>query len=261
MQYLLLENINKSFGEKVLFDDINLSITKGDKIALIAKNGSGKTTLLKVIAGTEGIEGENAKIQTAKGIEIAYLEQEPYFHPDASVLDAVFESDHPSIQAIRDYEEALQTGDNAALEEAIVKIEDLKAWDVEHRMREILSKLNITDLKQKVGQLSGGQKKRIALAKIILRNPDFLILDEPTNHLDIDMIEWLENYLESSQLTIFMVTHDRYFLERVCNTIIELDRGNIYPYKGNYSNYLEKKDARMANESVVLDKTQKLFKK
>ena len=261
MQYLLLENINKSFGEKVLFDDINLSITKGDKIALIAKNGSGKTTLLKVIAGTEGIEGENAKIQTAKGIEIAYLEQEPYFHPDASVLDAVLESDHPSIQAIRVYEEALQTGDNAALEEAIVKIEDLKAWDVEHRMREILSKLNITDLKQKVGQLSGGQKKRIALAKIILRNPDFLILDEPTNHLDIDMIEWLENYLESSQLTIFMVTHDRYFLERVCNTIIELDRGNIYPYKGNYSNYLEKKDARMANESVVLDKTQKLFKK
>ena len=261
MQYLLLENINKSFGEKVLFDDINLSITKGDKIALIAKNGSGKTTLLKVIAGTEGIEGENAKIQTAKGIEIAYLEQEPYFHSDASVLDAVLESDHPSIQAIRVYEEALQTGDNAALEEAIVKIEDLKAWDVEHRMREILSKLNITDLKQKVGQLSGGQKKRIALAKIILRNPDFLILDEPTNHLDIDMIEWLENYLESSQLTIFMVTHDRYFLERVCNTIIELDRGNIYPYKGNYSNYLEKKDARMANESVVLDKTQKLFKK
>jgi ATP-binding cassette subfamily F protein uup len=261
MQYLLLENINKSFGEKVLFDDINLSITKGDKIALIAKNGSGKTTLLKVIAGTEGIEGENATIQTAKGIEIAYLEQEPYFHPDASVLDAVLESDHPSIQAIRVYEEALQTGNNAALEEAIVKIEDLKAWDVEHRMREILSKLNITDLKQKVGQLSGGQKKRIALAKIILRNPDFLILDEPTNHLDIDMIEWLENYLESSQLTIFMVTHDRYFLERVCNTIIELDRGNVYPYKGNYSNYLEKKDARMANESVVLDKTQKLFKK
>ncbi len=261
MQYLLLENINKSFGEKVLFDDINLSITKGDKIALIAKNGSGKTTLLKVIAGTEGIEGEKAKIQTAKDIEIAYLEQEPYFHPEASVLDAVLESDHPSIQAIRVYEEAMQAGDNAALEAAIVKIEDLKAWNIEHRMREILSKLNITDLKQKVGQLSGGQKKRIALAKIILRDPDFLILDEPTNHLDIDMIEWLENYLESSQLTIFMVTHDRYFLERVCNTIIELDRGNVYPYKGNYSNYLEKKDARMANESVVLDKTQKLFKK
>lgn len=261
MQYLLLENINKSFGEKVLFDDINLSITKGDKIALIAKNGSGKTTLLKVIAGTEGIEGEHAKIQTAKGIEIAYLEQDPYFHPDASVLEAVLESDHPSIQAIRMYEEAMQTGDNAALEEAIVKIEDLKAWEIEHRMREILSKLNIVDLKQKVGQLSGGQKKRIALAKIILRDPDFLILDEPTNHLDIDMIEWLESYLESSQLTIFMVTHDRYFLERVCNTIIELDRGNIHLYKGNYSNYLEKKDARMANESVVLDKTQKLFRK
>jgi len=261
MQYLLLENITKSFGEKVLFDDINLSISKGDKIALIAKNGSGKTTLLKVIAGTEGIEGEHAKIQTAKGIEIAYLEQDPYFHPEASVLDAVLESDHPSIQAIRVYEEALQAGDNAALEEAIVKIEDLKAWNVEHRMREILSKLNITDLTQKVGQLSGGQRKRIAMAKIILRDPDFLILDEPTNHLDIDMIEWLESYLETSRLTIFMVTHDRYFLERVCNTIIELDRGTLYPYKGNYSNYLEKKDARMANEAVVLDKTQKLFKK
>ena len=261
MQYLLLENINKSFGEKVLFDGINLSITKGDKIALIAKNGSGKTTLLKVIAGTEGIEGEHAKIQTAKGIEIAYLEQEPYFHPDASVLEAVLESDHPSIQAIRVYEEAMQTGDNAALEEAIVKIEDLKAWNIEHRMREILSKLNIIDLKQKVGELSGGQKKRIALAKIILKDPDFLILDEPTNHLDVEMIEWLESYLKSSQLTIFMVTHDRYFLERVCNTIIELDRGNVHLYKGNYSNYLEKKDARMANESVVLDKTQKLFRK
>lgn len=261
MQYLLLENINKSFGEKVLFDDINLSISKGDKIALIAKNGSGKTTLLKVIAGTEGIEGEHAKIQTAKGIEIAYLEQAPQFHPDANVLEAVLDSDQPEVKAIRVYEEAMQTGDNAALEEALVKMEDLKAWDIEHRMREILSRLNITDLKQKVGQLSGGQRKRIALAKIILRDPDFLILDEPTNHLDIDMIEWLESYLETSRLTIFMVTHDRYFLERVCNTIIELDRGKIYPYRGNYSNYLEKKDARMANEAVVLDKTQKLFKK
>lgn len=261
MQYLSLENINKSFGEKVLFDNINLSISKGDKIALIAKNGSGKTTLLKVIAGTEGIEGEHAKIQTAKGIKIAYLEQAPHFHPDANVLEAVLDSDQPEVQAIRNYEEAMQTGDNTALEQALVKMEDLKAWDIEHRMREILSKLNITNLKQKVGQLSGGQRKRIALAKIILRDPDFLILDEPTNHLDIDMIEWLESYLETSRLTLFMVTHDRYFLERVCNTIIELDRGKIYPYRGNYSNYLEKKEARVANEAVVLDKTQKLFKK
>lgn len=261
MQYLLLENINKSFGEKVLFDNINLSISKGDKIALIAKNGSGKTTLLKVIAGTEGIEGEHAKIQTAKGIEIAYLEQAPHFHPESNVLEAVLDSDQPEVKAIRAYEEAMQKGDNVALEEALVKMEDLKAWDIEHRMREILSKLNITDLNQKVGQLSGGQRKRIALAKIILRDPDFLILDEPTNHLDIDMIEWLESYLETSRLTIFMVTHDRYFLERVCNTIIELDRGKIYPYRGNYSNYLEKKEARVANEAVVLDKTQKLFKK
>lgn len=261
MQYLLLEHINKSFGEKLLFDDIDLSISKGDKIALIAKNGSGKTTLLKVIAGQEAVEGEKAVIQTAKDIEIAYLEQAPYFHPDATVLDAVLESDHPSIKAIRDYEEAMQSGDNSALEAAIVKIEDLKAWSIEHRMREVLSKLNIIDLKQKVGQLSGGQKKRIALAKIILRDPDFLILDEPTNHLDIDMIEWLENYLQTSRLTLFMVTHDRYFLERVCNQIVELDRGKIYSYRGNYSDYLEKKELRTQNEATVLDKDQKLFKK
>lgn len=261
MQYLSLEHINKSYGDKVLFNDIDLSISKGDKIALIAKNGSGKTTLLKVIAGQEGVEGERAKIQIARDIEIAYLEQEPYFHPDATVMDCILESDHTSIRAIRTYEEALQSEDNAAIEASIVRIEDLKAWDIEHRLREILSRLNIRNLQQKVGQLSGGQRKRIALAQIILRDPDFLILDEPTNHLDIDMIEWLESYLQTTRLTLFMVTHDRYFLERVCNQIVELDRGKIYSYRGNYSDYLEKKELRIQNENTVLDKTQKLFKK
>lgn len=261
MQYLSLENINKSFGEKLLFDNIQLSISRGDKIALIAKNGSGKTTLLKVIAGQEGVEGEHAKIQVAKDITIAYLEQEPKFHNSATVLDAVLDSDHPSIVAIKKYEEALLAGDNEALESAIVKMEDLKAWDIEHRMKEILFKLNISNLQQPITQLSGGQQKRIALAKIILKDPDMLILDEPTNHLDIDMIEWLEDYLKTSRLTLFMVTHDRYFLERVCNYIVELDRGTLYSYSGNYSDYLEKKEARMMNEAVVLDKTQKLFKK
>lgn len=261
MQYLSLENISKSFGEKLLFDNIQLSISKGDKIALIAKNGSGKTTLLKVIAGQEGVEGEKAKIQVAKDITIAYLEQEPRFLEQDTVLDAVLDSDHPSIVAIKAYEAALHRGDNEALEAAIVKMEDLKAWDIEHRMKEILSKLNITDLQQPITQLSGGQQKRIALAKIILKDPDMLILDEPTNHLDIDMIEWLEDYLKTARMTLFMVTHDRYFLERVCNYIVELDRGTLYSYSGNYSDYLEKKEARMLNEAVVLDKTQKLFKK
>ncbi|MBK7807513.1 MAG: ABC-F family ATP-binding cassette domain-containing protein [Saprospiraceae bacterium] len=261
MQYLALENVSRSYGEKVLFKNVNLSITKGDKIALVAKNGSGKTTLLKVIAGEEGSDGENAKINISKEIKISILKQDPTFDPNATVLEMIFDSDNEAIMAVRDYEKALQMNDEVMLQKCVTRLEDLKAWDLESKIHEILHKLLLTDMDQKTGQMSGGQKKRLALAKILIEEPDFLILDEPTNHLDMEMIEWLENFLQQPNLTLFMVTHDRYFLERVCNEIIELDNGNTYIYRGNYSQYLEKREARLLNDAVTLEKTKKLFSK
>ena len=261
MQYLALENVSRSYGEKVLFKNVNLSITKGDKIALVAKNGSGKTTLLKVIAGEEGSDGENAKINISKEIKISILKQDPIFDPNATVLEMIFDSENEAIIAVRDYEKALQINDETLLQQCVTRLEDLKAWDLESKIHEILHKLLLTDMDQKTGQMSGGQKKRLALAKILIEEPDFLILDEPTNHLDMEMIEWLENFLQQPNLTLFMVTHDRYFLERVCNEIIELDNGNTYIYRGNYSQYLEKREARLLNDAVTLEKTKKLFSK
>lgn len=261
MQYLLLENVSRSYGEKVLFRNVNLSVSKGDKIALVAKNGSGKTTLLKVIAGEEGSDGENAKITIAKDIKTAILRQDPIFDTEATVLETIFNSENEAIIAIRDYEKALNEKDEALLQKCVNRIEDLKAWDLEAKIHEILNKLLLTNLSQKTGQMSGGQKKRLALAKILIDEPDFLILDEPTNHLDIEMIEWLENYLQQPNLTLFMVTHDRYFLERICNEILELDHGQTYMYRGNYSQYLEKREARLLNDATNLEKTKKLFSK
>ena len=261
MQYLLLENVSKSYGEKVLFENINFSISKGDKIALVAKNGSGKTTLLRVIAGEEAPEGETAKIHFARDLKIAYLKQDPELNPNATALEAVLDSDNPAIRAIQAYEMAVLEKDDAKLQEQITIIEDLKAWDIEVRIKEILSKLKLDKLDQTVSSMSGGQKKRVALAKILIDEPDFLILDEPTNHLDLEMIEWLEEFLQNTNLTLFMVTHDRYFLERVCNEILELDRGNLFVYRGNYSDFLEKKAARMQNDAANLEKTKKLYAK
>jgi len=261
MQYLLLENVSKSYGEKVLFQDINMSISKGDKIALVAKNGSGKTTLLRVIAGEEAPEGETANIHFAKDLKIAYLRQEPILNPNATALEAVLNSDNPAIRAIQAYEMAVLQKDEVKVQQQITILEDLKAWDIEVRIKEVLSKLKLDKLDQTVSSMSGGQKKRVALAKILIDEPDFLILDEPTNHLDLEMIEWLEVFLQNSNLTLFMVTHDRYFLERVCNEIIELDRGELYVYRGNYSDFLEKKAARMQNDAANLEKTKKLYTK
>ncbi len=261
MQYLLLENVSRSYGDKVLFNNVNFSISKGDKIALIAKNGSGKTTLLKVISGQEGSDGEHAKIIISKEIRTLMLLQEPILDDNATVLEACFDSDNEAIMAVRDYEHAINSGDEVLMQKCMTRIEDLKAWDLESRIHEILDKLRLSNLDQKVGQMSGGQKKRLALAKILIEEPDFLILDEPTNHLDIDMIEWLETYLQQPNLTLFMVTHDRYFLENVCNEIIELDNGELFTYKGNYSDYLEKREARKLNDAVNLEKTKKLFSK
>jgi ATP-binding cassette subfamily F protein uup len=259
MQYLSLENVTRSYGEKILFKNIQLSVNKGNKIALIAKNGSGKTTLLRVIAGEEGAEGENARIQFAKGIHISFLNQDPQFDHGATVMETIFDSDNPAIKAIRDYENALLSGNDEAIQKAAALMDDLKAWDKEASIKEILFRLKIQDLQQKTGTMSGGQRKRLALAGILIDDPDFLILDEPTNHLDIEMIEWLETFLQRPNLTLFMVTHDRYFLDNVCNEIIELDQGNIHVYRGNYAAYLEKKEARMLNQAANLEKTKKLY--
>lgn len=261
MNYLTLEHVDKSFGEKILFKDLNLTISKGQKIALIAKNGSGKTTLLKIIAGEEPLEGEHSRIIIHPNISIGYLPQEPEFNPADTILDAALDSEAEEIRAIRHYEAAVQSGDEEKINDAILVVDRLNAWDIESKLKEILGKLNLHDMTQQVGTLSGGQRKRLALVKIILENPDFVILDEPTNHLDIHMIEWLEKFLSSSQMALFMVTHDRYFLERVCNEIIELDNGQIYVYRGNYSSYLEKKDLRLQNDSTRLEKDKQLYKK
>jgi len=261
MQYLSLENVSRSYGDKVLFKNVNLSITKGAKIALVAKNGSGKTTLLKVIGGEEGSDGENAKIIISKEIKTAILKQDPTFDPNATALETIFDTDNESIIAVRDYELALASNDDALLQLCVTRLEDLKAWDFEAKIHEILGKLLLTDLNQKTSEMSGGQKKRLALAKILIEEPDFLILDEPTNHLDIEMIEWLETFLQQPNLTLFMVTHDRYFLERICNEIVELENGQTYMYRGNYSQYLEKREARVQNDAIALEKTKKLFNK
>lgn len=262
MNYLTLENVSKTFGEKTLFKNINLQISQGDKIALVAKNGTGKTTLLRLIGGMEPPEGETAHLLFAKNIRIGYLEQAPEFPEGQTVIQAVFDSKNILVRATQEYNQALlNPDDEKAMQAALTKMDDLKAWDFEASMKEILFKLKIDRLDQVVSTLSGGQRKRLALAKLLIDEPDFVILDEPTNHLDLDMIEWLEEYLLRSKLTVFLVTHDRYFLEKVCNTIIELHGGQLFKYRGSYADYLEKKSMRMENDAVVLDKTKKLMKK
>jgi ABC transport system ATP-binding/permease protein len=262
VNYLTLENVTKTYGEKTLFEKINLHINRGDKLALVAKNGTGKTTLLRLIAGEEKGEGEQNKVLLHKDIRIGYLQQDPQFNPNQTVIEAVLDNDNEVVSAIMAYETALLHPENdQALQDALARMEDLKAWDFESKIKEILFKLNITDLEQKVSSLSGGQNKRLALARLLIDEPDFLILDEPTNHLDLDMIEWLEEYLRQPRITLFIVTHDRYFLERVCNYIVELDRGTLYKYSGNYSDFLIKKTTRHDNESVEISKAQKLMRK
>src|SRR5690606_16156835 len=206
MNYLQLENATKTYGDKVLFRDINLQVNKGDKIALVAKNGTGKSTLLRVVTGAEKPEGEQAKWLLRKDVRISFLPQDPEFFTGQTVLEAIFDADSPMIQAIRQYELALLHPEKAELlQAALLKMDDLKAWDFEARIKEILFKLNITDLEQKVETLSGGQQKRLALTRLLIEEPEFLILDEPTNHLDVDMIEWLEDFLKQPNLTLFMV--------------------------------------------------------
>lgn len=261
MQYLKLENISKSYGEKTLFDQVSLSISKGEKIALIARNGAGKSTLLRVIAGEESPEGENAKVYLTKDVRITFLKQNPYMDLKQSILEKVMSIDNPSIQAFSNYQDAQAEGNTENAETYSRKLDQLHGWGIEAKIHGLLAQVNLQDTSQILSSLSGGQLKRLSLACVLLEEPDFLIMDEPTNHLDIEMIEWLEEYMQNPKLTLLMVTHDRYFLDRVCDQIIELERGKLQVYRGNYSSYIEKKAERSANEQVNLEKSKKLFKK
>ncbi len=261
MNFLTLENVTKSYGEKILFRNLSLHIDKGQKIGLIAKNGTGKTTLMRVIAGREGSEGENAKIILRKGIRIGWLDQEPHFHPELDVLGAVLDPANPLVRVVQRYEHALAHPENTAeLHEAMADMDQHNAWSFEAKVKETLFRFRMENFEQKVKTLSGGQQKRLALVKILLEEPDFLILDEPTNHLDVEMIEWLEEYLQQPGITLFMVTHDRYFLENVCDSIIELEGGQLRRYSGSYSDYLEKKALREEAESTTYERQNKLLK-
>lgn len=260
MNYLSVEKISKTYADKVLFEEISFGIDQGQKIALVARNGSGKTSLLNCLLGKD-IPDEGT-IVFRKDIRIGYLAQEEDFDPNSSVIDTVFESENKSLKLIKEYENELEQNPNSdKLTGLYEKISEADAWGTENKVREILSKLQLSNFNQLVGNLSGGQRRRLALAKVLIEEPNILILDEPTNHLDLDMIEWLEGYLSLPGITLFMVTHDRYFLERVCDEIFELDLGHLYRYKGNYSYYLDKREERYANQQVVIDKAKNLFKK
>ncbi len=260
MNYLSVENISKAYGERVLFDDLSFGINKNQKIAFVAKNGSGKTSILNIIAGKD--TPDTGQIISRKGIHLAYLAQDSDFDGNLTVEETIFSTENKILPVIQEYEAALQNPDDQdAYQKAFEQMEQHNAWDFETQYKQILSKLKLDNLQQKVGKLSGGQRKRLALAIILINKPDLLILDEPTNHLDLEMIEWLEAFFAKEKITLFMVTHDRYFLERVCNEIIELDNGKLYKYKGNYSYYLQNKEERLALEATNLSKAKSLFKK
>jgi len=260
VNYLNVENISKSYGELVLFEDLSFSIHKDQKIAFIAKNGSGKTSILNILSGKDA--PDKGQIIVRKGLRLSFLDQEPILDKRLTIEETIFASEIPILKVIESYENALKNPeDSEAYQLAFEAMDRHNAWEFETQYQQILSQLKLEDLSQKVSSLSGGQKKRLALAQSLLSKPDILILDEPTNHLDLEMIEWLEDYFTKTQQTLFMVTHDRYFLERVCNEIIELDHGKLFTYKGNYSYYLEKKEARIANELVEVGKAKQLFKK
>ncbi len=259
MNFLSVEQLTKSYGERLLFSDLTFGIEHGQKVAIVAKNGAGKSTLLRCLLGLE--PPDSGTVTFRKELRIAFMEQTEDLNPELSVLDAVLDHDLPEIKLIKAYTDALLANDEARLGDLYQALTEHQAWDLEVKVQQILSVLKLSGLTQKVGELSGGQKKRVALAKVLLSEAEFLILDEPTNHLDLDMIEWLEQYLSASQLTLLMVTHDRYFLEVVCDTILELADQTIYRYKGNFSYYLEKKAEREEQLQSTIEKAKNTFRK
>lgn len=260
MNFLSVENISKAYGERILFENISFGINKDQKIAFIAKNGSGKTTIMNMLAGLD--EPDSGQVIVRKDIKMAFLSQNDNLQPELTIEESIFASDNDTLKVIEQYEKALENPeDEEAYQKAFDNMDRHNAWDFETQYKQILFKLKLDDLKLKVKNLSGGQKKRLSLAIILINKPDFLILDEPTNHLDLEMIEWLEDYFAKENLTLFIVTHDRFFLERVCNEILELENGKLYQYKGNYSYYLEKKEERVASENASIDKAKNLFVK
>ena len=256
--YLQIENLTKSFGDRLLFGDVTFGVFEGDKIGLIAKNGSGKTTLLRIIAGEE--DYDSGAVVFRNDLKVAFLHQLPEFDLNLMVIDVCLSGNDAITETIKEYEDSLATGDAVLIANAISRMDAVGGWDYEDRMKQVLTQLNITDFNQPVRELSGGQRKRLALAKAIISNPDFLILDEPTNHLDVEMIEWLEDYLKRSRMTLLMVTHDRYFLDRVCTKIIELDDKQIYSYDGNYDYYLSKREERINAQNAELAKVKNLLR-
>ena len=258
--YLQVENISKSYGDRTLFSDISFNINEGDKIALVAPNGTGKSSLLKILAGIEHSD-RGGEIKFMKDIRVAFLDQSTSFNPDNTVFDEVYNRMGDLSPAIREYEEALLSGDSARLERAMAGMDAMDGWSVEQNIKQVLTSLKIERLDQPMGELSGGEAKRVALACMMLQNAEFLIMDEPTNHLDIDIIEYLEGYLQRSRCTLLMVTHDRYFLDRVCNNIMEIDRGKLYTYRGNYTQYLEKREERYLNMQAEIDKSRNLLRR
>ncbi|MEZ4978044.1 MAG: ABC-F family ATP-binding cassette domain-containing protein [Chitinophagales bacterium] len=259
MQYLKVQDLAKRYGEKLLFENISFLVSEGEKVALVAANGSGKSSLIRALVGAES--ADSGTILFAKGIQVGYLMQDPEIDSNLSILENVLYDENPATKAILAYEKALsEAADSNALNKALAAMDASNAWDYENRVKTMLFKLNISNFHLNAANLSGGEKKRVALAKVLVNEPDFLILDEPTNHLDLDMIEWLEEWLILSKKTLFLITHDRYFLERVCDKIIELENGILYNYSGNYSDYLEKKQARQENEAANISKAKNLMR-
>lgn len=258
--FLQVENISKSYGDKTLFRNIGFNINEGDKIALIAPNGTGKSSLLKILAGTDSSD-RGGEVKFMKDIKMAFLDQNTAFNPDNTVFDEVYSGLGATYDTIRDYERAIASEDQRRIERAMAAMDAADAWNAEQKIKQVLSSLKLTRLDQRMGSLSGGEAKRVALASMLLREADFLIMDEPTNHLDIEVIEFLEDYLGKSRCTLLMVTHDRYFLDRVCNTIFELDRGELFVYRGNYGTFLEKREERYLNMQADIDKSRNLLRR
>ncbi|MFV0546199.1 MAG: ABC-F family ATP-binding cassette domain-containing protein [Bacteroides sp.] len=256
--YLQVDGLTKSFGDLVLFDNLSFGIAEGQRVGLIAKNGTGKTTLLNIIAGKEGYD--DGSVVFRRDLRVGYLEQDPQYPADITVLEACFLHGNSTVELIKEYERCMDTEGHPGLDELLARMEQEKAWDYEQKAKQILSQLKIHRFNQPIGQLSGGQLKRVALANALITEPDLLILDEPTNHLDLEMTEWLEEYLRRTNLSLLMVTHDRYFLDRVCSEIFEIDNRQIYQYKGNYSYYLEKREERIEAKTVEIERANNLYR-